>query len=176
MTTIVLMGIKGCGKSSVGRKLAEELHIPFYDSDAEIVKRFGKRPRELYRKKGVSWFMCAEQKVIKKLKDSETPFIFSSGGGLCDNEEALKLLPNDATKIFLDVTEERLFERLRRCYRKGFGFPAYLSQDEETAQQEFSVLYAQRRNRYQQISDIHITITASENIDDIANKIITHLN
>mgnify|MGYP003541431241 FL=1 len=61
MKTIVLMGIKHCGKSTQGKIISQKLGLPFYDTDDVITLLTGKTPREIYTEKGAEGFMEAEK-------------------------------------------------------------------------------------------------------------------
>ncbi|WP_229106443.1 shikimate kinase [Paenibacillus sp. 1001270B_150601_E10] len=78
---IVLIGFMGTGKSIVGQRLAERLHVPFIDLDQEVVRQEGRSIPELFAQEGEEYFRDTESKVLAAWLQSEQPGIISTGGG-----------------------------------------------------------------------------------------------
>ena len=98
---IVLCGMPGCGKSTVGGILSELLDRPLYDSDSEIVKREGREINEIFTERGEGYFRDIEAEVIKSLSMSGGGIIATGGGAVLrrDNVRALK---RNGRIVFLD--------------------------------------------------------------------------
>ena len=101
---IVLVGLMGAGKSTVGRRLADKLGLPFVDADHEIEAAAGKTIPEIFADHGEAYFREGERKVIARLLDSGAA-VLATGGGAYVNTETRNLI-----KLALDV---HTFRRLR---------------------------------------------------------------
>lgn len=104
---IVLCGMPGCGKSTVGGILSELLDRPLYDSDSEIVRREGREINEIFAERGEGYFRDVEAEVIKSLSMSGGGIIATGGGAVLrrDNVRALK---RNGRIVFLDRPLEEL--------------------------------------------------------------------
>lgn len=110
---IVLVGLMGAGKSTVGRRLAHRLHLPFADSDHEIEEAAGLTIAEMFEKYGEAEFRDGERRVISRLIDGN-PKVIATGGGAFMNEHTRALILEKATSIWLDADIETLVERVAR--------------------------------------------------------------
>ncbi|MGN6817251.1 MAG: shikimate kinase [Sphingomonas sp.] len=110
---IVLVGLMGVGKSTVGRRLAARLHLPFADADAEIEEAAGMSVSEIFEKFGEPYFRDGERRVIARLVDG-TPKVIATGGGAFINDETRALILDQAIAIWLDAPTHVLAERVRR--------------------------------------------------------------
>ncbi|MFC7291315.1 shikimate kinase [Hirschia litorea] len=113
--TIVLVGIMGAGKSSVGRRLAQALGIPFHDSDDEVEKAASMKIPEIFAKHGEEEFRRGESSVIKRLLD-EPRMVLATGGGAFMNEATRQLMQEKAVTVWLKADLETLW---RRVSKKG---------------------------------------------------------
>src|SRR5688572_29733253 len=84
--SVVLVGMMGAGKSSIGRRLANRLNIPFVDADAEIEKAAGMAITDIFTKHGEPYFRAGEARVIVRLLESG-PQVLATGGGAFMNPE-----------------------------------------------------------------------------------------
>src|SRR5436190_22004485 len=84
--SIVLIGMMGAGKSSIGRRLAARLGIPFVDADAEIEAAAGMTIEDIFANYGEDSFRSGETRVIARLLDAR-PQLLATGGGACMNPE-----------------------------------------------------------------------------------------
>ena len=98
---IVLTGMPGCGKSTVGKILAEKLNMPFIDTDTEIIKKTGKEITEIFAEVGEVGFRAIESEVIEEvsLKDG---CVISTGGGAVLNYDNVRRLKHNGIIYFLD--------------------------------------------------------------------------
>lgn len=152
-TGLILMGLKHCGKSSLGSRLAEALALPFYDLDDLILEDISSAGytsvRELYRTAGRSKFQEYELSAAKKLaRIMDTAAVVAAlGGGTIENREALELLSSRAPLLYLQVEEDELFRRI-----SASGIPPFL-EGERTPEELFSELYARRAGLYESSAD-----------------------
>ncbi|MEM8919771.1 MAG: shikimate kinase, partial [Pseudomonadota bacterium] len=108
-----LVGLMGAGKSSVGRRLAETLGRPFYDSDDEIEAAAGLSVTDIFELHGEEEFRRVERRVIERLL-GEAPHVLGTGGGAYLNEETRALMKERAVTIWLDADLEVLWKRVSR--------------------------------------------------------------
>ncbi len=110
---VVLVGMMGVGKSSVGRKLATLLHLPFVDADEEIERAAQMAIPEMFERFGEAHFRDGERRVIARLIDGERKVI-ATGGGAFVNPETRALILDRAIAVWLDSDVETLLERVGR--------------------------------------------------------------
>lgn len=110
---LVLVGMMGVGKSSVGRKLATLLHLPFVDAD-DAIEEAAKMPiPEIFAQYGEAYFRDGERRVIARLMDGERKIIATGGGAFC-NDETRALILEKGIAVWLDSDVETLLERVGR--------------------------------------------------------------
>ncbi len=111
--TIALVGLMGAGKSSVGRRLAVQLGVPFKDADDEIVIAAGRPIADIFAERGEDEFRAGERRVIARILDNP-PHILATGGGAFMNPVTRVLLRQRATTIWLRADLETLVKRVSR--------------------------------------------------------------
>jgi len=155
---LVLMGLKHCGKSSIGEIIAADLEIGFTDLDRLIMHTAQAEGyssiRELYRTVGLKNFQEYEVNALRKLQDSkdEAAFILALGGGTVDNPAAMKIAGTFGRLIYLDVDEHVLLRRIL----KG-GTPPFL-QGTESPEELFHSLYTRRDHLYRKYADATVRL------------------
>jgi shikimate kinase len=110
---IALVGMPGCGKSTVGRQLGRQLGWRFADSDHEIERRIGGPIRAYFEQHGEAAFRDVEQAVIAELCSSPGPLVLATGGGAVLREANRRSLQGHCQVVYLRSTPEELFRRLR---------------------------------------------------------------
>jgi len=108
---ISLVGLPGCGKTTVGRQLARRLQLPFTDSDQVIEQRLGCPIREFFAREGEERFRDIEEAVIDEL--TQQPGVLSTGGGAVLRAANREHLRSRGKVVYLKSTAEELFRRLR---------------------------------------------------------------
>ena len=111
--SLVLVGMMGAGKSSIGRRLAARLEIPFVDADAEIERAAGMTISDIFAKHGESSFRSGEARVIARLLDGG-PQVLATGGGAFMNAETRGLIGQKGISIWLKADFDILMRRIRR--------------------------------------------------------------
>ena len=114
--SIVLTGMMGVGKSSIGRRLAIRLAIPFVDADAEIEQAAGMSIPDIFARHGEADFRSGEARVIARLLDSG-PQVLATGGGAVMNAETRAAIKAKGISIWLAAEYEVLLRRINK--RKG---------------------------------------------------------
>ena len=112
-TPIVLIGMMGAGKSSLGIRLAETLDMPFRDADREIEKAAAMSVADIFEQHGEQAFRDGERRVIKRLL-SEGPMVLALGGGAFIDDETRALVQEKALSIWLDVPVDELVMRVKK--------------------------------------------------------------
>jgi shikimate kinase len=110
---IALVGLMGAGKTTVGRRLAARLDLPFVDADAEIEAASGLSVSEIFERFGEAHFRDGERRVIARLVDG-APKVIATGGGAFMQDDTRALLLERAITIWLDADIATLVERVRR--------------------------------------------------------------
>jgi len=111
--TLVMVGMMGAGKSSVGRRLAARLGMPFVDADAEIEKAANASISEIFERHGENYFRDGERRVIQRLLDGQ-PKVLATGGGAFVNPETRTIIKSGAISIWLKADRDVLLSRVRR--------------------------------------------------------------
>lgn len=108
---IILIGFMGCGKSTIGKRIAKLLSIPFIDSDSEIERIHKKSVPQLFEELGESGFRQLEKEFIQSLSTTDH-FVLATGGGLPCFNNTMELLNQLGTTIYLKRPSKELARRL----------------------------------------------------------------
>jgi shikimate kinase len=112
--SIVLVGMMGAGKSTIGRRLAARLHLPFQDADAEIeLAHAGMTIPEIFAAHGEPYFRDGEARVIARLLDNG-PGVLATGGGAFMREETRNRIRDKAVSVWLRADAETILKRVKR--------------------------------------------------------------
>jgi shikimate kinase len=110
---VVLVGMMGAGKSTIGRRLAARLHLPFLDADAEIEAAAGMTIPEIFEIHGESHFRDGEARVIARLLEGG-PAVLATGGGSFMREETRRRVGDKAVSIWLKADADIIMRRVKR--------------------------------------------------------------
>ena len=110
---IVLVGMMGAGKSSIGRRLAVRLGIPFVDADTEIESAAGMSIPEIFQKHGEPYFRAGESRVIQRLLDGG-PSVLATGGGAVMDPQTRALIGEKGISVWLNADLDVLVKRTKR--------------------------------------------------------------
>ncbi len=99
--TILLVGMMGCGKTSLGKILSKRLGLPFIDSDKEIENASGCSISDLFATYGESEFRKGEERIMERLLKAETPCVLSSGGGAFLSQHTRDISKKHATSVWI---------------------------------------------------------------------------
>jgi shikimate kinase len=111
--TIALVGLMGCGKTSIGRRLAKRLELPFYDSDQEVEIAAGCSMKEMCAVFGEEAMRIGERRVISRLLDQQ-PHVLATGGGSVLDDETRGMLKDKSITVWLNADLETLVTRVSR--------------------------------------------------------------
>ena len=110
---IVLVGLMGAGKTSVGRRLAEKLAIPFVDADHEIEAAAGKSIKEIFADHGEPYFREGERRVIQRLIGNGAQ-VLATGGGAYMNDETRQRIQESGISVWLRAALPILMKRVMK--------------------------------------------------------------
>jgi len=134
--SVVLVGMMGVGKSSIGRRLASRLGIPFVDADAEIEKAAGMSISDIFARDGEAYFRSGEARVIARLLDGG-PQVLATGGGAFMNEATRAAIKTKGVSIWLSAEFDVLMRRIAK--RKNERPMLQTDDPEETLRQLIAV-------------------------------------
>lgn len=145
--TVALVGMMGAGKSSIGRRLAARLGLPFVDADAEIEQAANATISEIFDQHGEAYFRDGERRVIQRLLDG-TPKVIATGGGAFIQPETREAIRAGAISLWLKADRDLILSRVRRRSNR----PLLKADDPEAVVER---LIAERDPVYAE-ADIHI--------------------
>ncbi|KPH81052.1 shikimate kinase [Bosea vaviloviae] len=111
---IVLVGMMGSGKSSVGKRLAARLGLPFVDADTEIETAAGMTIPEIFAQRGETEFRNGERRVISRILVTRAPLVLATGGGAYMNAETRARIADLGISIWLKAEPDVLMRRVRK--------------------------------------------------------------
>ncbi|SHN76146.1 shikimate kinase [Bradyrhizobium erythrophlei] len=111
--SIVLVGMMGAGKSTIGRRLSARLGLPFLDADAEIEQAHRLPIPDIFEKYGEPYFRDGEVRVIARLLDNG-PAVIATGGGAVMRDETRERIRTKAVSIWLKVDTDVIMRRVKR--------------------------------------------------------------
>lgn len=149
--TIALVGLMGVGKSSVGRRLASALGLPFRDADTEVEAAAGRSIPEIFAEMGEPAFRDGERRVIARLLEGP-PHILATGGGAFMNDETRALIKSRAISVWLKADLDVLARRIGRKDSR----PLIAGKD------PLEVLKAQAEVRYPVYAEADITVETGD--------------
>lgn len=158
--SVVLVGMMGAGKSSIGRRLAARLAIPFIDADAEIEAAAGMTILEIFAKHGEPYFRAGEARVISRLLEGG-PQVLATGGGAIMDARTRDQIATKGISVWLKADVEVL---IRRTKRRG----------ERPLVDQLKTLLPQREPFYA-LSDLTIQ-SREEPHDAIVDELVTGLS
>ncbi|MGB0114392.1 MAG: shikimate kinase [Ilumatobacteraceae bacterium] len=161
---IVLVGMMGVGKSTVGRVLAAHLDRPLHDTDEMIEERTGRTVREIWVTDGEPAFRAVETETIADvLADAEPSVIAAAGGVVLSDVNRRALRESEAHVVWLLADESVLLERVRN----GMHRPALDDDPEATLRK----MFAEREALYQDVADAIVSVDR-RSVNDVAKAVL----
>src|ERR1700739_259125 len=164
--TIALVGLMGAGKTTVGRRLAQALGMPFRDADAEIEAAAGRSVSDIFQASGETAFRDGERRVIARLLN-EPPHVLATGGGAFIDDETRAVINDRAISVWLKADVESLARRVARRDTR----PLLAGKD------PLEVLRSHALARYDRYGEAHIVVETGDFAHQTAvDSIIAALN
>lgn len=160
---IVLIGPMGSGKTTVGRRLAENLKISFYDADHEIIDKTGVSIDHIFDVEGEEGFRKRESKVLGEMVQQNS-IVLSTGGGIILSETNRELLSSRGTVFYLSTPIEVQLERTSKDKDRPLlknGDPAEILKN----------LHIERESLYEEVSDYTVN-TENKSSQEVSSEII----
>ncbi len=161
---IILVGMPGCGKSTVGVILAKTLGMDFVDTDLVICKKEGRTLQRIIEESGIEYFEKIETAVGCELQCTET--VVATGGSMVLYEDAMNHLKSMGKVVFIDVELSELIRRITNITTRGITFKEG---------ENLSDVYAYRRDFYKKYADITVKISGSA-LEETVEKIVSLLH
>ncbi len=159
---IVLCGFMGCGKSTVGKIIAEKLNLTLIDGDTYIEQKENKTVSEIFAQNGEEYFRAAEKQAMSELSQKEN-VVIATGGGAVINPDNAKSLKQTGLLVFIEVTPETVIKRL-----KGDTTRPLLQRPDRNA--AILELMERRYPIYRSASDV--TVDGNGDAETVADSII----
>jgi shikimate kinase len=163
---LILVGMMGAGKTTVGRMLARRLKRPFHDSDHEIERRCGVRIPLIFDIEGEAGFRAREAQVIADLCALKG-IVLATGGGVVLAEKNRRLLSAHANVVYLHARPSYLWQRVRHDRNR----PLLATPD---PQKKLEALYAERDPLYRETADI-VLDTGKQSVQSLVRDLLACL-
>ncbi|RCU45077.1 MULTISPECIES: shikimate kinase AroK [Corallincola] len=163
---IFLVGPMGAGKSTIGRHLAQELHLEFYDSDSEIESRTGADIAWVFDIEGEEGFRAREETVINDLTELQGIVLATGGGSIMSKENRNKLSARGIV-VYLETSIDKQYARTQRDKRR----PLLQTDDPRKTLEDLTDV---RNPLYSEIADLTVK-TDEQSARVVANQIIKEL-
>lgn len=161
MGRVVLVGFSGCGKSTIGAQLAEQLNLQFIDLDTAIEEKYHATIPHIFEKYGEFVFRKCEFHTLSECLELDNVLIATGGGAPC-SDEAMRLINKKSISVYIKLTEEQLVERLLNSKRKR---PLTQGKTPEELREYVHKTLALREPYYLQAKKILNATTDSTSID-----------
>ncbi|MBD5543795.1 MAG: shikimate kinase [Lachnospiraceae bacterium] len=163
MSSIILIGYMGCGKSTIGKRLSYAVRKPFLDTDKIIERKADRTISELFAEKGEAYFRDMETACIRELMAESGEYVIAAGGGLALREENRRLLKELGKVVYLRADPETIYERLKkddtRPLLKG-----------ENPKEKIRIMMGERAAVYEEAAEIIIDVDGKD-FEDIVKEI-----
>lgn len=164
---IFLIGPMGAGKSTIGRHLADQLHLEFYDSDQEIERRTGADIAWVFDIEGEEGFRAREENVIADLTEKQG-IVLATGGGSVIRKAVRNRLSARGIVVYLETTVDKQVARTQRDKRRP------LLQNADNPESVLKDLAGERNPLYEEIADYTVR-TDDQSARAVANEIINQI-
>jgi shikimate kinase len=165
---IFLIGPMGAGKTTIGKQLAQLLHLEFIDTDQEIESRTGAAIDWIFDIEGEAGFRVREKEIIEELSQRQG-IVLATGGGAVVEVENRNFLAGRGIVVYLETSIEQQLERTRKDKRRP------LLQNNNDPEATLVALHKERDAQYREIADV-IVATNENSIKSVANKIANQVN
>jgi shikimate kinase len=166
---LVLIGLRGTGKSTVGRILSERLRWKYFDTDTLVQERAGCSIRELFEKQGEPAFRKMESEVVRECAAADQSVIATGGGAILDAENVVAL-KRDGFVVHLTANPSELWRRISQDQASRENRPK-LVQDAKSGVDELKKLMLSRAGKYAHARDAEV-IVEDRSPDEVAEAVM----
>ncbi|AIK37233.1 dephospho-CoA kinase [Bacillus pseudomycoides] len=164
MKSIYITGFMGAGKTTIGRMLSEQLHIPVVDTDQKIEEKQRKEIRDIFAEEGENAFRQYESEMLRSLLTSNV--IITTGGGIVERAENRQWMKENGTVVYLYCDPYVIAERLREDTTR----PLFQKENIEAFVEKF-----ENRRAYYEEADIYID-TTNKSVEEIMGELLRKIN
>jgi len=168
LNNIVLVGPMGSGKTTIGRRLAENLKVDFYDADHEIIDKTGVSIDHIFDLEGEEGFRKRESKVLKELCNKSN-IVLATGGGAVLLEENRSIIQKAGSVIYLSSSVDQILRRTAKSKTRP------LLENSTNRRQTISNIIDSRDLLYKEVATIIIN-TNGKKLNEVIKEILTHLS
>ena len=165
---VFLVGPMGAGKTTIGKQVAQLLHLEFLDTDQEIESRTGAPIDWIFDIEGEDGFRTREKEIIEELT-ARQGIVLATGGGAVITPENRNFLAGRGIVVYLETSIEQQLERTRKDKKRP------LLQNNDDPEATLRNLHIERDAQYREIADI-VVATNENSIKSVANKIAAKVN
>lgn len=163
---IILVGFKGCGKTTIGKELAKKMSKDFTDVDEIIEKKQGLSCREIYNKHGSEFFRKLEVEALEEVLKTDDKII-AVGGGTVMEEKNKSLIKKNSIVVYIKLKKDQLYNQIIKN-----GIPAFFNK--KNPKKSFKTLLKKREPIYNKIADVSVD-TSGLTAEKAAEKIFKNL-
>ena len=172
MNKIILIGIPNCGKTTLGRRTADIMRLPFFDTDIMVKDMLNiENPADIMRLCFNRSFLTAQYKAVAELTKLADPAIIATGAEVALMPECTDLLQNMGTIIYIKRDPELVLTDLKNSEKKGLVMRDVTNGTEINMQEEAVKLYAKECHQYEALANLTLENNGSE--DEGVNKLVT---
>jgi XRE family aerobic/anaerobic benzoate catabolism transcriptional regulator len=163
LPVVALLGLRGAGKTTIGKRLARRLHVPFVELDRRIEEAAGLSLREIFALHGEDYYRRLERDVLEEILAADRPVVLATGGGVVTSPDAYGLLKRRALTVWLRADPE---DHWNRVVQQGDRRPM---DDHPQAMSELRRLLAVREPLYADAA--HRVDTSDQTPEDVVQEI-----
>jgi len=167
LPVVALLGLRGAGKTTIGRRLARRFHVPFVELDRRIEKAAGLSLAEIFALHGEDYYRRLEREALEKLLAGGRPLVLATGGGIVASPETYALLRRRTLTVWLRADPE---DHWNRVVQQGDRRPMA---DHPQAMAELRRLLAAREPLYAEASVV--IPTSGRDVDDVVRRVAARL-
>ncbi len=164
MKPIFLCGFMGCGKSTIGKRLACAFHFPFIDMDDYIVEKEGRQIYDIFATDGEEYFRDVETETIKEFRNKQG--VIATGGGALLREENGLIAKKYGIPIFIDTSFSICYNRIKGDKNRPLAY--------NSTREELKNLYEKRKGLY--IQNSLITVNGDNPVFSVVKEIVREVN